>query len=172
LIAASHVKSAPLYAFIYARQNIAERSGWRHANGCRLRSGQGCRKMVPNVLRCASGCAQIPILASASRQLRAIVSEFPQPYHYWRYGRKRKVITMQSSLPVQKGGVLTGIDAAKQLAAYTAVDEHILPQHKLIGIGSGIYYAPLCTWLLNPQRPRFYSAVRGRAHRCPGQGAE
>ncbi|KZO90629.1 ribose-5-phosphate isomerase [Calocera viscosa TUFC12733] len=32
---------------------------------------------------------------------------------------------------------LAGIDAAKQLAAWTAVDEHVLPEHKIIGIGSG-----------------------------------
>ncbi|KDQ16629.1 hypothetical protein BOTBODRAFT_186306 [Botryobasidium botryosum FD-172 SS1] len=31
----------------------------------------------------------------------------------------------------------TLIEAAKQLAAYTAVDRHLLPQHKIIGIGSG-----------------------------------
>jgi len=29
------------------------------------------------------------------------------------------------------------VDAAKQLAAFAAVDRHILPQHKVIGIGSG-----------------------------------
>ncbi|KAG6376783.1 ribose-5-phosphate isomerase [Boletus reticuloceps] len=32
---------------------------------------------------------------------------------------------------------LPGIEGAKQLAAYTAVDKHILPHHKIIGIGSG-----------------------------------
>ncbi|EJT99671.1 ribose-5-phosphate isomerase [Dacryopinax primogenitus] len=37
----------------------------------------------------------------------------------------------------QKQTIPTGIDAAKQLAAFTAVDEHILPHHKIIGIGSG-----------------------------------
>lgn len=31
----------------------------------------------------------------------------------------------------------TVIEGAKQLAAYTAVDHHILPHHKVIGIGSG-----------------------------------
>ncbi|KZT54248.1 ribose-5-phosphate isomerase [Calocera cornea HHB12733] len=40
-----------------------------------------------------------------------------------------------SSKPMR--AALTGIDAAKQLAAWTAVDEHVLPEHKLIGIGSG-----------------------------------
>ncbi|KAI0055488.1 ribose-5-phosphate isomerase [Artomyces pyxidatus] len=33
--------------------------------------------------------------------------------------------------------VLSPIEASKQLAAYTAVDTHVLPEHKLIGIGSG-----------------------------------
>ncbi|KAG6373042.1 hypothetical protein JVT61DRAFT_7099 [Boletus reticuloceps] len=32
---------------------------------------------------------------------------------------------------------LPGIEGAKRLAAYTAVDKHILPHHKIIGIGSG-----------------------------------
>jgi len=32
---------------------------------------------------------------------------------------------------------LSIIEQAKQLAAYTAVDKHILPEHKVIGIGSG-----------------------------------
>lgn len=32
---------------------------------------------------------------------------------------------------------LTGIEASKRLAAYTAVDAHVLPEHRVIGIGSG-----------------------------------
>jgi len=32
---------------------------------------------------------------------------------------------------------LTAIEQSKRLAAYTAVDKHILPEHKVIGIGSG-----------------------------------
>ncbi|KZV81086.1 ribose-5-phosphate isomerase [Exidia glandulosa HHB12029] len=32
---------------------------------------------------------------------------------------------------------LSAIEAAKRLAAYTAVDHHIFPQHRVIGIGSG-----------------------------------
>ncbi|KAF8314996.1 ribose-5-phosphate isomerase [Clavulina sp. PMI_390] len=32
---------------------------------------------------------------------------------------------------------LSGVEGAKQLAAWTAVDRHILPEHKVIGIGSG-----------------------------------
>ncbi|KAI0037116.1 ribose-5-phosphate isomerase [Vararia minispora EC-137] len=32
---------------------------------------------------------------------------------------------------------LSAIEASKRLAAYTAVDKHILPEHKYIGIGSG-----------------------------------
>ncbi|KAI0318069.1 ribose 5-phosphate isomerase A-domain-containing protein [Amylostereum chailletii] len=32
---------------------------------------------------------------------------------------------------------LSAIEASKQLAAWTAVDKHILPEHKYIGIGSG-----------------------------------
>jgi len=33
--------------------------------------------------------------------------------------------------------VLSAIEAAKRLAAYTAVDHHVFPHHKVIGIGSG-----------------------------------
>jgi len=32
---------------------------------------------------------------------------------------------------------LTGVEASKQLAAWTAVDRHIGPEHRVIGIGSG-----------------------------------
>jgi ribose 5-phosphate isomerase A len=32
---------------------------------------------------------------------------------------------------------LSVVEQSKRLAAYTAVDKHILPQHKIIGIGSG-----------------------------------
>lgn len=32
---------------------------------------------------------------------------------------------------------LTGVEASKQLAAWTAVDRHIKPEHRVIGIGSG-----------------------------------
>ncbi|KAF8906894.1 ribose-5-phosphate isomerase [Mucidula mucida] len=34
-------------------------------------------------------------------------------------------------------GVLTVIEKSKQLAAWTAVDQHIKPEHRVIGIGSG-----------------------------------
>ncbi|KAG1733889.1 ribose-5-phosphate isomerase [Suillus paluster] len=46
-------------------------------------------------------------------------------------------------MPVSTGAVpistipLTAIEQSKRLAAYTAVDKHILPEHKVIGIGSG-----------------------------------
>jgi len=33
--------------------------------------------------------------------------------------------------------IQSAIEASKRLAAYTAVDRHVLPQHKIIGIGSG-----------------------------------
>ncbi|KAH8823238.1 ribose-5-phosphate isomerase [Flagelloscypha sp. PMI_526] len=33
--------------------------------------------------------------------------------------------------------ILTGVERAKQLAAWTAVDNHVKPEHKVIGIGSG-----------------------------------
>jgi len=32
---------------------------------------------------------------------------------------------------------LSGVEASKQLAAFTAVDKHVFPEHKVIGIGSG-----------------------------------
>ncbi|KAI0266425.1 ribose-5-phosphate isomerase [Gloeopeniophorella convolvens] len=32
---------------------------------------------------------------------------------------------------------LDTVEAAKRLAAYTAVDKHVLPEHKVIGVGSG-----------------------------------
>lgn len=88
---------------------------------------------LTNVLQCASGFAQISVLISASRQLRTITA-----VSFARIittvadctGESQQMQSVQTSS-------LTGIDAAKQLAAWTAVDNHILPQHKLIGIGSG-----------------------------------
>jgi ribose 5-phosphate isomerase A len=32
---------------------------------------------------------------------------------------------------------LEGVEAAKRAAAYASVDNHIKPEHKIIGIGSG-----------------------------------
>ena len=32
---------------------------------------------------------------------------------------------------------LSGVEAAKRAAAYAAVDNHVKPQHEIIGIGSG-----------------------------------
>lgn len=32
---------------------------------------------------------------------------------------------------------LTGVEAAKRAAAYAAVDNHVKPNHEIIGIGSG-----------------------------------
>jgi len=43
-----------------------------------------------------------------------------------------QIIPPSSALPV-----ISSLEAAKRLAAYAAVDRHILPQHKIIGIGSG-----------------------------------
>ncbi|KAH9816804.1 ribose 5-phosphate isomerase A-domain-containing protein [Melampsora americana] len=40
-------------------------------------------------------------------------------------------------LPPTDPTALSALEAAKQLAAYVAVDEHILPHHRVIGIGSG-----------------------------------
>ncbi|KAK0186539.1 ribose 5-phosphate isomerase A-domain-containing protein [Armillaria mellea] len=41
---------------------------------------------------------------------------------------------LKSPIPV---GTLSVIERSKQLAAWTAVDQHIKPQHRIIGIGSG-----------------------------------
>ncbi|KAG1810678.1 ribose 5-phosphate isomerase A-domain-containing protein [Suillus subaureus] len=38
---------------------------------------------------------------------------------------------------MQATTTLSAIEQSKRLAAYTAVDKHILPEHKVIGIGSG-----------------------------------
>jgi len=38
---------------------------------------------------------------------------------------------------MSKAAISNVVEASKRLAAYTAVDRHILPQHKIIGIGSG-----------------------------------
>jgi len=35
------------------------------------------------------------------------------------------------------GSGLTGVEASKQLAAWTAVDRHLKPEHRVVGIGSG-----------------------------------
>ncbi|KAK0437821.1 ribose 5-phosphate isomerase A-domain-containing protein [Armillaria borealis] len=41
---------------------------------------------------------------------------------------------LKSPIPV---GILSVIERSKQLAAWTAVDQHIKPEHRVIGIGSG-----------------------------------
>lgn len=43
----------------------------------------------------------------------------------------------RQSIPPTNPEALDAIEASKQLAAYTAVDQHILPHHRVIGIGSG-----------------------------------
>jgi len=49
-----------------------------------------------------------------------------------------KVRLAMSNTPVKVVALVpTGIEAAKQHAAWSAVDEHVLPVHKIIGIGSG-----------------------------------
>lgn len=45
--------------------------------------------------------------------------------------------SLQSTQPVRKMSALAGVEASKQLAAFTAVDKHVFPEHKVIGIGSG-----------------------------------
>jgi len=48
----------------------------------------------------------------------------------------RRVLPLQlQKMSTQKP--LSGIEASKRLAAYTAVDQHIKPEHRIIGIGSG-----------------------------------
>jgi hypothetical protein len=42
------------------------------------------------------------------------------------------VVTGQKNLPIKPS---SPVEAAKQLAAYAAVDDHIRPEHKVIGIG-------------------------------------
>jgi hypothetical protein len=44
----------------------------------------------------------------------------------------KKVLTGQISVPSRPAST---VEAAKQLAAYAAVDDHIKPTHKVIGIG-------------------------------------
>jgi len=39
--------------------------------------------------------------------------------------------------PITSNKKLSPIEASKRLAAYTAVDRHVLPEHQVIGIGSG-----------------------------------
>ncbi|EFP83780.1 ribose 5-phosphate isomerase A [Puccinia graminis f. sp. tritici CRL 75-36-700-3] len=43
----------------------------------------------------------------------------------------------RQSVPATNPEGLDPIEASKQLAAYAAVDQHILPHHRVIGIGSG-----------------------------------
>ncbi|KAJ7768295.1 ribose 5-phosphate isomerase A-domain-containing protein [Mycena metata] len=49
-----------------------------------------------------------------------------------RIGQPTKLVS-----PIKPNVVLTGIEKSKQLAAWTAVDEHVKPEHRVIGIGSG-----------------------------------
>ncbi|EGN94413.1 hypothetical protein SERLA73DRAFT_144122 [Serpula lacrymans var. lacrymans S7.3] len=50
-------------------------------------------------------------------------------------------VSMASATPISPSipplATLSAIEQSKRLAAYTAVDKHILPEHKVIGIGSG-----------------------------------
>ncbi|KAG2086649.1 ribose 5-phosphate isomerase A-domain-containing protein [Suillus discolor] len=46
-------------------------------------------------------------------------------------------VTMSSLTVPIATTTLSAIEQSKRLAAYTAVDKHILPEHKVIGIGSG-----------------------------------
>ncbi|KNF02716.1 hypothetical protein PSTG_04002 [Puccinia striiformis f. sp. tritici PST-78] len=43
----------------------------------------------------------------------------------------------RQTVPATNPDGLDPIEASKQLAAYAAVDQHILPHHRVIGIGSG-----------------------------------
>ncbi|MBW0477175.1 hypothetical protein O181_016890 [Austropuccinia psidii MF-1] len=43
----------------------------------------------------------------------------------------------RQSLPPRNPGGLSQIETSKQLAAYAAVDQHVRPHHRVIGIGSG-----------------------------------
>ncbi|THH04115.1 hypothetical protein EW146_g10263 [Bondarzewia mesenterica] len=52
---------------------------------------------------------------------------------------------------------LSVIEASKRLAAWTAVDRHILPEHKVIGIGSGT----ISPTSLDHSRSKFDSTVTG-----------
>jgi hypothetical protein len=42
----------------------------------------------------------------------------------------------RQTVPATNPDALDPIEASKQLAAYAAVDQHILPHHRVIGIGS------------------------------------
>lgn len=45
---------------------------------------------------------------------------------------------------------LDGVEAAKRAAAYAAVDNHVKPEHSVIGIGSGKHSICSCaiSWLI------------------------
>ncbi|KAG8944988.1 ribose-5-phosphate isomerase rki1 [Tulasnella sp. 419] len=49
----------------------------------------------------------------------------------------RSVAAKPASQPQAAPAAVGDIEASKRLAAFTAVDRHILPEHKVIGIGSG-----------------------------------
>lgn len=48
-----------------------------------------------------------------------------------------RTVSSSAVEPLAAAHKLSGIEASKQLAAWTAVDRHVGPEHKVIGIGSG-----------------------------------
>ncbi|GBE84195.1 Ribose-5-phosphate isomerase [Sparassis crispa] len=62
-----------------------------------------------------------------------------QPLRQPLAGQKTGFIATSTPPPLisSQPKAVTGIEAAKRLAAWTAVDRHVLPEHKVIGIGSG-----------------------------------
>ncbi|KAJ8469506.1 hypothetical protein ONZ51_g8962 [Trametes cubensis] len=66
---------------------------------------------------------------------------YPQPLRQTLAGQTSQYITSTPSpLAAQQSKVpppTSAVEASKRLAAWTAVDRHILPEHKVIGIGSG-----------------------------------
>ncbi|SJL09237.1 related to Ribose-5-phosphate isomerase [Armillaria ostoyae] len=80
-------------------------------------------------------------MASNSHRLKSIgvcrISSFSTPT----VKPVRPLSTIAKMEPVLKSpipvGILSVIERSKQLAAWTAVDQHIKPEHRVIGIGSG-----------------------------------
>ncbi|KAF9515356.1 hypothetical protein BS47DRAFT_1361073 [Hydnum rufescens UP504] len=65
---------------------------------------------------------------------------------------------------------LSGIEASKQLAAWTAVDRHIKSEHRVVGIGSG--ESILCLWITPEIHASVGSTVPYVVERIIAQGQE
>ena len=143
----------------------------------------GLRPMVSTPLRCARRSQ-----ARAYRSPRALpLSSSPKVRSLSTEDRQRR---RESSLLWTVVPPTSMVEAAKRLAAWTAVDRHIHPEHKVrpsiwlssdrsspcgkvIGIGSGEgevdrdLTSPFTSRVL-----RFYRPIRCGAHSSPGRGTE